>query len=368
MPDPNEVASIQTSGGTYSQWTYIEVSRVFGEPVSTMRFRAEEGSNSQGFPNIQLMPMDSAKGFLAGQQVINGNVSVRQASYDPTDHTVEIIVISYSQNAIANTVKARPGQYINQTAQQIFSAVCAPFGLNVTVAGVPGASLPFPRVSEQVGETCMAFMKRLARHRDLHAVDDVNGNLIWTRGSASQSGSVGGTLVEGGNIKSARIVLDNQWAVQQMIATGQQNGGTTTQAWAGAASQVEQSTTNPNYPAGYASRIVRELSDMPTNPADAQMLANHMMSLNALQQCEATITVPGWFAPSGALWIDLIAASVTINSPSLVAAAYNPFTLLLRGVKHMQDDKLGTRTELNLCIPNGMGSADQFGTQLPGAP
>jgi hypothetical protein len=34
----------------------------------------------------------------------------------------------------------------------------------------------------------------------------------------------------------------------------------------------------------------------------------------------------------------------------------NPFTLLLRGVRHLQSSEEGTTTELNLCIPRGIGS------------
>ena len=41
---------------------------------------------------------------------------------------------------------------------------------------------------------------------------------------------------------------------------------------------------------------------------------------------------------------------------------------LLRGVKHLQDSEEGTRTELNLCIPRGIGSGLQvnIGNGIPG--
>ena len=42
----------------------------------------------------------------------------------------------------------------------------------------------------------------------------------------------------------------------------------------------------------------------------------------------------------------------------------NSFSLLLRGVKHIQDSEDGTRTELNLCIPSGLGNDVQV--NIPG--
>ena len=54
------------------------------------------------------------------------------------------------------------------------------------------------------------------------------------------------------------------------------------------------------------------------------------------------------------LWINHLREPITINSPSLVPS--NPFTLLLKGVKHLQDSEQGTRTELTLCIPRGLSS------------
>ena len=96
------------------------------------------------------------------------------------------------------------------------------------------------------------------------------------------------------------------------------------------------------------------MAEMMTDQAGAQMRANHEIDLNDQQICEALITVPGWLMDDGTLWINHLQEAVTIDSPMLVPK--NPFTLLLRGVKHLQDSEEGTRTELNLCIPRGIGS------------
>jgi hypothetical protein len=45
----------------------------------------------------------------------------------------------------------------------------------------------------------------------------------------------------------------------------------------------------------------------------------------------------------------------------------NPFVLLLRGVKHLQDDADGTRAELDLCILSGLGIDQSFNPALPAA-
>jgi hypothetical protein len=107
---------------------------------------------------------------------------------------------------------------------------------------------------------------------------------------------------------------------------------------------------------------VKERGDMPGDQQDATFAAQMSKQLEQLQEVEATIVVPGWFAPSGNLWIQHLRAPVTINSPMLLPPAYNPFTLLIRGVKHLQSSAGGTTTELDLCIPTGLGESIFSGT------
>jgi prophage tail gpP-like protein len=350
MSNPAEIATITTAGGTYSYWKSIEIERTVGDPVSYMKFSAAEPGIGAGetpsWGTLQLMPGDAAQGYLAGQLAITGVVETRQSSNDPKNHGVEIIVASYTQNGVASTVDANPGQYLNQTISQIANAVYGKVGVSVNVDGASGANLPFERVSEHVGETRNAFIQRLAMMRNLHMVDDANGALNLIRGETAGST----TLVEGQNILKGRILLRNQLAVSLVNLQAQNFGNNTHNG--SAAAQVNVQVPNPSYTGSYRPYTI--MAEMPTDQAGAQLRANHELNLNDLQICEALITVPGWLMDDGTLWINHLREAITINSPMLIPN--NPFTLLLRGVKHLQDSEEGTRTELNLCIPRGIGS------------
>lgn len=176
--------------------------------------------------------------------MIAGTVMTRQVVYDKSTHAVEIIVASYPQSLEAGTVTNKPGQYINQTIQQIASAAASVAGVTVKFLGdLTGTELPFDRVSEGLGERLYDFIKRLADMRNLHTTDDENGNLVLARGKAG--GASVATLTEGVNIKSARMIMNYAFATDRMVAQTQTFG---TDARNGtAASQVALTAVTPNY-------------------------------------------------------------------------------------------------------------------------
>jgi len=245
MPNPAEVATITTAGGTYSYWKSISIERTIGDTVSYMKFSAAEPGIGAGetpsWGTLQLSPPAAAQGFLAGQLAISGIVTSRQASYDSKNHGVEIIVASYTESGIASTVDGSPGQYLNQTISQIANAVYGKIGVGVNVDGASGADLPFERVSEHVGETRNAFIRRLAMMRNLHMVDDANGALNLIRGETARST----TLVEGQNILKGRILIQTQLGVP-LVNLLAQNFGNNVHSGP-AAAQIKAVSLNPNY-------------------------------------------------------------------------------------------------------------------------
>jgi hypothetical protein len=75
-----------------------------------------------------------------------------------------------------------------------------------------------------------------------------------------------------------------------------------------------------------------------------------------LQQFDVVITVQGWLAPSGQLWSNFIGNSVSLWSPMIMPLGKAYQGLLIKGTKLMQDNEGGTRTEISLCIPQGLGN------------
>lgn len=364
MPDPSLVATIIAGGSVYDYWQSLEIERVALEAVSYMRFSCAEMTSKRGWNNLRLSVGDSAQGFLAGRQVISGVVETRQVAYDPLSHGVEIIVASLTQNVIASTVDANPGQYSNSTFTQIANAVCGPVGVTCNIIGSPpGADKPFERVSELVGETRFQFLERLARMRNIHVVDDGNGALNFFRGS---QGDLGASLVEGQNIKSLRLIMRNQFAADPINAIGQNFG--TDQHWGEQASNIIATVTNPNYS---GNRPLTILAEEAADKADLQMRVNHEMNANALTQCDCWVTVPGWLMDDGSLWIEHVGKMVTVVSP--MAFPTDTFSLAIKGVKHMQNSETGTTTELQLCLEAGLGdqisgSPGGSSTNIPGSP
>lgn len=369
MADPSLVATIVTAGGVYSTWKSVQIERTIGAPMSYLTFEAAEPGPSTSPPswsNLQLMPGDPVQGLLAGQLVISGNVMVRQASYESNQHEIQIVVASYTQNGDNTTVDGKSGQYLNSTLQQIANAVMGPVGVTVMVDNLPNADKPFPRVSEHIGEGRLDFLRRLGMMRDLHQSDDENGTLHYTRGDGGSSQIA--ALIEGVNILKGRIVLNRGYVASDYIGKMQQPGGSSTGiTQASKLAQITSTVKNADYSGPH--RPITIIGQMPGDAIDANLLASHELALDQLQSVEAVVTVPGWLAPNGTPWClyQNLGKRVVINSPMLIPQ--NPFYLLLRGARHMQDNELGSVTELNLCTFKGLSSQDTiFGSDNSSVP
>jgi prophage tail gpP-like protein len=368
LNDPTLTAWIVTNGREYPGWESVEISREFGIPVSYMRFTAAEDENVDQAYAVNLG--DLAQGYLAGIQVINGEVIVRQVVFDKATHSVEVVVASQTHGAIVATVANNPGQYKNQTILQMAQTVANRAGITVLLTGdTSGAEIPFLRVSEHIGERCIDFIGRLAMWRNLHLVDNSQGNLVLTRASSSTPSAA--SLVEGVNIEAARLVMSKQFSPDTVGGTTQQSGNDQTNGTA--SSQVYASTSIPNYVG--PPRPFNFLGEMAASQQEIQLRVNHAAQLVATEMIECVITVPGWLMDSGQLWISLVGDKVAtpigifsrmlfpltggadnFTLPSAPGAQPTAMTLLVKGVKHIQDNHGGTRTEITCCLPNGLGS------------
>jgi prophage tail gpP-like protein len=212
-----------------------------------------------------------------------------------------VLYFSGAGGLVAKSVTGKPGEYKNSTFAQIAGAIGKQLGINISVVGSPpGADLPFKRVNEHIGETCFQFLERLSRFRNLHVVDDQNGNMIWTRAAAGSGGGGADPLVEGQNIKSARVVIESNYQLSEVKVAGKQTGDDST--W-GSACMVSATATNPSFN-GIRKMVIA--AEQPVDQQSCQMRANHELDINSLALLEAVIEVQGWLTSSGQPWINLV--------------------------------------------------------------
>jgi prophage tail gpP-like protein len=296
----NLTATIVANGQVFPGWEAIEIWREFNAPFSYMKFRAAEKADGGLIPQAALSPDvgQPADGYLCGQKVIAGTVMTRQVFADRQTHAVEIIVASYPQSLDAGTVVGKPGQYINQTLMQIASSAAGIAGVSVRMVGdTSGTEIPFPRISEHIGERIIDFIARLANWRNMHLTDDEQGNLVLARGQTG--GQSVAQLQEGRNVEAIRMIKNYQFGADPIIFNGQTHG--TDSVNGTDASQVAITRSNPNYAGPKRPLVI--LGDNVGNKAEAQMaLDQHMNNLNVMMW-EIVATVPGWTMDDGRLWI-----------------------------------------------------------------
>ena len=214
-----------------------------------------------------------------------------------------------------------------------------PHGVSmVTRNPPPGWDRPFDFAAPHYGETCFAFINRLANQRGLLLTDDKDGNLVAGQADASTAAV---SLVEGRNILRAVGVLDdeNAWSTTGMI---QQFPGTD-QTW-GTTRAAAATVQNPGLTRANRVRLVH--GDMAGDPSQLATRTSFENMLTASTIVQASVTVVGWFKPSGDLWKE--GDSVTVLSPMLFPMTTGAVKLSVQSVTYAQDPGEGTTTTLEL--------------------
>lgn len=351
MPDPRTIAKISTQGanaaGYYGAWKTVQVRRDFGNGVSVFSFSASEVATGGQRSVTLLKPGDAVAISLGGVQVINGYITKRQASYDKDSHDLVIQGKSRTCDVADSSVIIKPGDYNGFNVQQIANGVMQPHGVSMVTRNPPsGWDRPFDFAAPHYGETCFAFINRLANQRGLLLTDDKDGNLVAGQADASTAAV---SLVDGRNILRAVGVLDdeNAWSTTGMI---QQFPGTD-QTW-GTTRAAAATVQNPGLTRANRVRLVH--GDMAGDPSQLATRTSFENMLTASTIVQASVTVVGWFKLSGDLWKE--GDSVTVLSPMLFPMATGAVKLSVQSVTYAQDPGEGTTTTLELVQPQRLGS------------
>jgi prophage tail gpP-like protein len=345
MPTPAEICVVSANGQNYNIFETVEVHRSAIDTIDHALLTVSElTTGGTQLSDLKLAPGDSASITLGGVQAMTGNVYLRQAAYDANTHAVQIGIVSNSQEVMRTTVDGAPGQYVNQTIQQIGSACFGKAGVGFKVIGSPsGADLPFDRVSEPIGSMRFAFIENLCRLRNLHMVDDGKGNINAFRGAQS----VAAPLQEGINILKARLLLKSDEYVEDLTGVAQvyRKGAP------GAQIVARATASNPVGAAmgGNFTIVAENAADQPS----LQMRVNHQVDNVNYRTVDGSVTVQGWFLADGDLWMNYVPANVTVYSPMLIPGDTGAF--IIKEVVHRQSIAEGSTTDIMITNANGLG-------------
>jgi prophage tail gpP-like protein len=345
MPRPTEICEVRAKGSSFRAWKSVDVEVCIGtEPVvAQATLVVAEIGNFKSWSTLRLKPGDPVQVYMAGQQAIDGVVTIRQVTYDAGSHNVRIVIQSKLGDTLVSS--AKPEQQKNVTLTQACNHILKS-GNKFSLLGSPkDADKIFKSVVTHVGETKFQACVRLAAMRNIHLMDDRKGNLVGVRNDGSEK-SVG-QLREGSNIKSAEMIWRWDTAVDLIKSNTQQQGNNET--WADPARNPGAQSKNPNF---NGQRTVLFVTEHPGDIKDAQLRADHEVDLNIATMFDAQVTVLGWLN-GGKLWLEYVHQLIDVYSPMLFPS--NRETLGIYKVNCKQGDDIGTITTLGLCLKNWLG-------------
>jgi len=279
--------TLHVNGLKWAGWQKAEITRsmdaVFASSTLTLT-KGWPGKYGSDIPPIKRGQLCSLA--LEGETVITGYVNEHDLTTDKDGFELKISPRDKTALLFKSSVLREPAEWLNQTAAQIISDICKPFGIKVVAIADVGA--PFKKITVKPGETARRAIERLCRHRALLFFADRYGNLVLT--SVDHAVKAKTELVHGpnGNVLSCRIKASLTDRNSDYIVRSQSAG----EDWGTAShTKLDGMATDHGVPL-YCPKIV--IADEPGDAASLQELAVTMASVNAGRSADVEYSVAGW--------------------------------------------------------------------------
>ncbi len=216
----------------------------------------------------------------------------------------------------------------------IATELLKPFNIKLLVKTDVGKK--FSKFTIRQGETVFEALDRAAKERSLLLLSSTHGNLIVDKKGAQISSN---ELIEGVNILSAAVSIDNGNRFSEYIVKGQQSGvlGSTSDATKSQGKAFDKGIVR------YRPTLI--LAENAVDADGAQKRAEWEASFRAAESTKVNVTVQGWRTKDGELWetnkiVHANIRSIGINQDMLIAR-----------VKYDESER-GRRVEMELIRPD----------------
>ncbi|WP_346666324.1 phage baseplate assembly protein [uncultured Mailhella sp.] len=265
--------------------------------------------------------------------LVTGFIDSVSQSLDSGRHGITVSGRDKSADLVDASAVHTPGSWKGASLMDICTALCAPFGVAVTLEGNQGQ--PFTAFQIQPGESVAEAMQRLLKQRELVAMPDGKGGIRLARLAQETLSAV---LQEGVNVLSASVTYDASERYSEYLVTCQKKG---TDKDFGKACSVKAKATDEQMQR-YRPLVIR--ASQQGDVAYMRQRAQWEMTTRRADGTSVQVTVQGWRDSTGRLWAPGVL--VPVHLPTL-GISQN----LLIGEVTWTRDRGGTTTQLTLKDP-----------------
>lgn len=364
MPIPNDhKVTLRVNGMDYAGWQRISI-------TAGIERQARDFALSVAWQWGQDQPLPIKQGervqvFIGRDLVLTGWVFATPISYMPDNINRAVAGRSLTADLVDASAVNQPGQWRQQSVQQVVQALAQPFGLPVVSQVAETAALVDHSI--EPGETAFESVDRLLTLSRLLSTDDAQGRVVIVQpGSAGRAVDA---LEVGKNILEGEAGLDFAKIMSEYRVVGQKSG--TDESFAEDTNEVAASVTDPRA-TRHRPLLIQQQGQLTSQLARERV--NWERGSRMGKALAATYKVQGWRQSNGQLWV-----------PNLVVHVKDPIVgferdMLITEVAYTLDES-GTITTLSVAPPEAVlpepqdpykarklkkgGAADNFEYLLP---
>ena len=310
----------------YPYWQTVEITKHIETIASSFSLSISEASG-QDLSKFPISINDPAVIEIENEAVISGFIDSLDLSYSKDTQNIMIAGRDNTATLVDCSAVAERDEFLDQSLQQIASAICNPLGVPVK------AELPTKIAKFKInpGEKAFEALDRAAKYQGVFFRPDGLGNLIAARIGESISDSA---LIEGRNILNASLTIDGSDRFSDYMVKSQ--------SFNEEKANVEASSRDKigRY------RPLTIISGEQISSDQANTLAEWEAAVRAARSFSLTIETPDWRDASGKLWD--VGSLVRVISPRL---SFNA-NLFIKGVRFSKSLRQGTLSTIDLTLPN----------------
>lgn len=335
-------------GMAYEGWESIRITR----SIESLSGEFELGLSVRqytGAPRWPLRTGHAAAVVIDGETVISGYIDRIDPQFDESAHSISVSGRDRTADLVDCSAIHKPGSWSNARIEAIAADLAKPFGIRIEAAADTGK--PVRKFAVQQGESVHAAIERLARYRGFLAVATAAGDVRFINPG---QGAAVAEITEGVNIIGASANHDATERFSDYLLKGQSAGDDHLSGKAAAGPSA--SARDPGI-TRYRPLLI--IGEDQSDAAGLAARAKWEATVRAGRAQSATLTIPGWRAPDGALWRP--DQMVNVTAPGLFITG----KMLVSEVTLVKDDR-GTVTELGvkppeafsqLAVPEGRDAA-----------